>query len=68
MSTKRAKNVPSVVMRFEPSRRLSELCGFPYLIERRFSVKELLDNKMINESDVREMRKGNEICKSWKVV
>ena len=57
-----------VIMRIEPSKRLSELCGFPYFIERCFSVKELFDNKIINENDIKEMRNGNEICKSVPVL
>ena len=57
-----------VIVSLEPSKRLSELCGFPYFIQRRFSVRELLDNKMIDENDVREMRNGGEICKNWRVV
>lgn len=57
-----------VVMRIEPARRLSMLCGFPYFIERRFTVKELLENKVIDENDVNEMEQGKEIQKHLPVV
>jgi len=53
----------SVIVRIEPSRRLSELCGFPYFIEKRFLVKELLEKGVISEGDVKEMGQGKEIYK-----
>jgi len=53
----------TVILRIEPSRRLSELCGSPYFIEKRFLVKELLEQGVISEGDVKEMRQGKEICK-----
>lgn len=53
----------TVIVSIEPSKRLSELCGFPYFIERRFTTKELLEKRVIDESDVREMRQGKQICK-----
>ena len=56
-----------VVIRVEPSKRLSELCGFPYFIERRFTVEELLEKNVINEDDVEQMRQGIEISKSIRV-
>lgn len=52
-----------VLVCIEPSKRLSEICGFPYFIERRFTVKELLREKIIDESDISEMEQGKEICK-----
>ena len=57
----------TVIMRIEPSKRLSELCGFPYFIERRFTVKELLETKVIDEDDIKQMMQGTEICKSLRV-
>ena len=56
----------TVVITIEPSKRFSEICGFPYFIERRFSVGELLDNKMITEGDIDEMATGKQICRQWK--
>lgn len=58
----------TVVVRIEPSKRLSELCGFPYCIEKRVPLKELFDEKMIDKDDIKKMEQGNEIHKSWKVV
>lgn len=54
-------------MRIEPSKRLSELCGFPYFVEKRFTVKEALENGLVNECDLKQMKKG-EICKSLPMV
>ena len=53
----------TVVVTIEPSTRLSELCGFPYFIEKRFTTKELLEQGVIDENDVKEMKQGEEICK-----
>ena len=52
-----------VIMRIEPSSELSELCGFPYFIERLFTVGELLKQKIINKDDISKMSSGIEICK-----
>ena len=57
-----------VVMCIEPSKRLSELCGFPYYIEKRFTVKELLEQKVIDENDISEMKKGKQICKTIPII
>ncbi len=57
----------NIIIRLEPSKRLSELCGFPYFIECRVSVGELLGKGMIDDNDVRKMEGGNEICKRWRV-
>ena len=56
----------TVIMRIEPSKRLSELCGFPYFVERYFTIKELLEQGVITENDIREMERGKEIQKSIK--
>lgn len=58
----------TVVVRIEPSKRLSELCGFPYFVEKRFTVKELLEKGIIDENDLEEMRQGKEISKDIPVV
>ena len=57
-----------VIVTIEPSKRLSELCGFPYFIERKFTVKELMEQKIINNSDIAEMRQGRQIHKMIPVV
>ncbi len=57
-----------VIVRVEPSHRLSELCGFPCFIEQRFKVKELLEKNIINADDIREMTRGKEICKKIPIV
>ncbi|KKK75919.1 hypothetical protein LCGC14_2868900 [marine sediment metagenome] len=45
-----------IIMRIEPSKRLSELCGFPYFVERRFTVEELLEQGVIDENDIEQMK------------
>jgi len=57
----------TIIMCVEPSKELSELCGFPYYIERRFTVKELLEQKIIDENDLSEMAKGKQISKSFPI-
>ena len=61
-------NKQTVIVCLEPSKRLSELCGFPYFIERRFTVKELLKKRVIDENDVREMSQGKQIRKKLRVT
>ena len=56
-----------VVVSIEPSKRLSELCGFPYFIERRFPLGELLDKGIVDEDDIDKMRGGQQIHKRIKV-
>ena len=58
----------TVIMTIESSKRLSELCGFPYFIEKRVPTKELLNNAVITKEDIKEMSMGKQICKSIKVV
>jgi len=63
-----------VIVGIEPSTGLSEIfCdvlsvphGFPYLIERRFTVRELLEKNLIDEEDIRQMEDGGQIKKSWR--
>ena len=56
-----------ITIRFEPSKRLSALCGFPYYVERSFTVKELLEQKIIDEDDVERMLQGIGIHKSVRI-
>ncbi len=56
-----------VIIRVEPSKKLSALCGFPYLIEQRFTVEELLEKNVINEDDIEQMRQGIGIHKNIRV-
>ena len=58
----------TVIVAFEPSKALSDLCGFPYIIERRFTVKELLDKRVISKSDVKGMKQGKHISKKVPIV
>ena len=53
----------NVVVRLEPSRRLSEILGFPYYIERTFTTDELLEKGIINQEDIARMATGEEINK-----
>lgn len=52
-----------VVMMVEPSSRLSEIVGKPYLIEKRVTLRELLANGVITESDIRKMESGKTLKK-----
>ena len=58
----------NVIVKFEPSKRLSEIMGFPYYIERSFTVRELLSQHLISEDDIRQLEQGNEIEKSIPIV
>ena len=58
------KSEQIVIMCLEPSKRFSEICGFPYYIEKRFTVKELLKQKVIDKNDIIEMEGGKQICKT----
>ncbi len=57
----------TVVIRIEPSKRLSEILGVPYFIERRFTTKELLKQGVISEDDIEQMKQGKEIRKQIEV-
>ncbi|KKL27927.1 hypothetical protein LCGC14_2380260 [marine sediment metagenome] len=61
-------NEEYLIMSVEPSKRLSELCGSPYLVEKRVAASELLKAGHINESDIAEMRTGKQICIQIPVV
>lgn len=52
-----------VRVKLEPSRRLSEIIGFPYYIERSFTVDELLEKGIIDQADITRMQAGEEIEK-----
>jgi DNA-binding Xre family transcriptional regulator len=56
----------TVIIRIEPSKRLSEIMGYPYFIERKFTVKELLEKKVITKKDLKRMERG-EIKKKVRV-
>lgn len=55
-----------IIVRMEPSKRLSALCGFPYFVEQSFTVNELLKNKVITQDDVLKMEVEGEIQKNLK--
>jgi hypothetical protein len=57
-----------VIVELEPSNRLSELCGFPYFIQRRFTLSELLEKNIINLQDIEQMEQGKEIHKKLRVT
>jgi hypothetical protein len=57
-----------VIMNIEPSTKLSELCGFPYFIEKKYSLDELVNQGIINETDIKEMEAGKQICKRIPIV
>lgn len=53
-----------VILSIEPSKRLSEILGFPYFIDKKFTLGELLDKGIITEADIVNMEDGKQICKS----
>lgn len=53
----------NVIVALEPSSRLSEILGFPYYIERVFTVDELLKKGIINQEDIARMSTGECIKK-----
>ena len=57
----------TVFIRLEPSKRLSEMIGYPYVIERKYSIKELLAKDIITENDLEKIRNGQEILKRLRV-
>lgn len=61
------KKKRSVIVRIEPSPRLSKALGFPYYIEQSFTVDELLEKGIINEADIIRMKEGEEIEKQMPV-
>ena len=58
----------TVIMTIEPSKRLSELCGFPYYIEKRVPLKDLIKYRRVTSEDIKEMEQGKQICISIPVV
>jgi len=62
------KDKRTVIMCLEPSKRLSELVGFPYFIEKRSPVWELLNKGIINKDDIGEMEQGKQICKEIPMI
>jgi hypothetical protein len=56
-----------IVMRIEPSKRLSELCRYPYFIEKKFKVEKLLKAGIITEGDIDRMKEGAKISAKIKV-
>lgn len=54
-----------IIVRIEPSKRLSEILGFPYFIEKSFPLEVF--GELITEADLAEMRMGKEIKKQIKV-
>ena len=58
----------NVVVSVEPSKRLSEILGFPYYITKRHSVQYLLDNMIIKEEDIVTLECGETIQKHLPIV
>ncbi len=56
-----------VTITIEPNTRLSEILGFPYYINKKVSLQELVDQGMITDEDVKEMEAGKTICKHWSI-
>lgn len=57
-----------VIMIVEPSKRLSEILGFPYFIEKSFPVSEMLEKGVITLDELERMKQGEEICKKMNIV
>ena len=49
-----------VVMTIEPSKRLSEIIGFPYFIEKRVPLKDLC----LSGEEIKRMESGEQIFKA----
>lgn len=58
-----ATYLEKIKMRIEPSTRLSTILGYPYFIEKSYTIQELLDNGIITEDDIKQMQTGKEIKK-----
>ena len=56
-----------LIIKIEPSKTLSSLCGFPYFIEKVLSIDGALEQGLINDKELEQMREGEEICKRLKV-
>ncbi|KKK62117.1 hypothetical protein LCGC14_3007540 [marine sediment metagenome] len=57
-----------VTVIMEPSKRLSEMLGSLYYIERRYSVEELLEKGMIALGDIAELESGIPILKQFRMM
>ena len=60
---KEDKTGKTVMMRIEPSKRLSGILGFPYFIEESIPLSKLLEDKITTSEDVAFLESGKEICK-----
>ena len=58
--------MPNIIMRIEPSKRLSEILGFPYWIERSFPFETLAN--ILTKDDLRRLEAGEEIEKMLPVI
>ena len=56
--------VSMVTVTIEPSFRLSEILGFPYSIDKEFSLQELVDQGVVTDEDIKELESGKTITKS----
>lgn len=59
MDTKRR-----LIMTIEPSKRLSEILGFPYYIEKKVSLESL----HLTEDEIRRLKNGEQIYHPIKAV
>jgi len=60
--------MPKIIMRIEPSIYLSSLLGFPYFVEKGFTIEEALKEGIVTEDELREMKRGTEITKQLRVI
>ena len=58
----------NIIVTVEPSRRLSELCGFPYYIEKRIPLSTLIKQGVVTDIDLKEMEQGKQLHKSIPIV
>jgi len=64
-----------VIITMEPNPKLSEiLCdvlriphGFPYCVDKEIPLQELIDKGMVTDEDIKEMERGETICKHWRI-
>jgi len=57
-----------VTVTIEPSSRLSEILGFPYYIDKKVSLQELVDQGVVTAEDIKGLEAGKTITKSIPVV
>jgi len=53
----------NVVVTVEPSKRLSDLCGFPYYVEQVVNLEELYKQGIVTPEDIEKLETGEQLHK-----